>query len=84
MPHSLPSGDSITTFTAHFKSANYRRSGCDITFTLPVEMKEAVFKLSDNDGLALNVEVWATVLDGESEGLGEDLANLARVLGLDT
>lgn len=85
MPHSLPSGNSLASFTAHYKMARFNAAGtCDLTFSIGRDMAEEIVKLStSNDGLALNVEVWETKLEGDIEGLG-DLAELAKALGIET
>lgn len=76
MAHDLPSGDLLSDFTAFFSKATFLRDGsCIVYLMLPPESKPAVLDLSTNDGMALNVSVWAT-------GIPEPDEDLARALGL--
>lgn len=80
MPHSLPSKpEPLATFTCFYKRATLGRDGgADLLLYLPPDMKHEAFHLSDNDGMALNVTVWASDMP-EADGLGD----LAKALGLD-
>lgn len=70
MPHSLPSTPlPLAQFTAFFKRATFQRDGtADVILTLPTDAVSAILDLNTNDGMALNVTVWGTVLDGDEDG----------------
>lgn len=78
MPHSLPSGDHLADFTAHFKRSTFLRDGqADVTFTLEADQLAALLDLQKNDGLALNITVHGTTVD-DDDGLRELLGLLGE------
>lgn len=84
MAHLLPSATHLSDFTAHFKRAVFTRDGgADVMFALAPEQLDALLDLQRNDGMALNISVWATELGDGSEGDGADGAGgLAGLLGM--
>lgn len=79
-PHDLPSARHLASFHAFYETARFNKNGtATLTLVIPAEMKRHLLKLSDNDGMALNVSIWETALPGEDGG---DVA-LARALGMD-
>lgn len=71
-----PSGELRSTFAAFFTNAKFNSNGSvTVVLNLPSDQREAVMKLSDQKGYALNVAVWE-----QEEVSGEDLA---AVLGLE-
>lgn len=82
MPHELPTAtpdDPLASFTGFFKAAHFDKGGhASIIFTLSDYSKHATMDLSESDGMALNVTVWATKLDDEDEAL----MAMAQALGL--
>lgn len=81
MTHLLPSSTHLSDFTAHFKRAVFTRDGgADVMFALAPEQLDALLDLQRNDGMALNISVWATELDDGSDGDGA--GGLAGLLGM--
>lgn len=77
MAHELPSARHLADFHGFFEKATLNKNGtCTIILTLPVEMKNHIIALSDNDGMAINVSMWETELPE-----GDEM--LARALGLE-
>lgn len=75
--HTLPSKpEPLAHFTAYYDRATFNKDGSvSVIFKVPAEDKAGVVDLSYQDGKALNVTVWETMLPPEMEGL-------ARAAGL--
>lgn len=75
--HDLPSkADPLAHFTAFYHTAIFNKDGSvSVTFKVPAENKQGIVDLSYQDGKALNVTVWETLLPAGME-------DLARAAGL--
>lgn len=76
MSHALPSGRHLADFHAFYDKVTFNKDGtATLIVKVPEEMVEAMIQLRRQDGMALNMSVWETVLD-------DDMQALARAVGM--